>query len=90
MKAQPGTQLPCPWCGEPVLRFCDEETGLWIFLESTPLPINQDLMHPCLRHRVFELSESVGWHRKANYTPRTWREVRRYHECPQQPRQRRY
>lgn len=90
MKAQPGTDTPCQWCGEPVLRFCEEQSGLWILLESTPLPITSDLMDPCLRNRVYQLSESVGWHRKFAPAGRNWRELRKVHECPQQPRQRRY
>lgn len=89
MKAHPGKDMPCPWCGEPTTRFNDEETGLWIYLEPNALPITQSLGHPCLRHRVYELHESIGWHRKPNYAPRTWREVREIHDCPLMPRQRR-
>lgn len=70
----------CPDCGTPTIKF-RIKVGFIVHLEDHDIPINVDLNHPGVRHRVWNyLGPRLGW--APQYSPvRSWQPLRLQHEC---------
>jgi hypothetical protein len=74
------TRRACRHCGVEVDTFTTEY-GRPVTLDTQPPPAATDLTQPDVRGRLWEyLGHYVGWCHK-NLPVRTWRELRKEHEC---------
>lgn len=78
MNNTPHKRRCCRRCGDEVDVFCSEDNGLWISLETQPLPITTDLNDH--RYELYELGPT-GWSCKFTPAGRNWREIRKVHKC---------